>query len=226
MTWEIRRERGRAADLHRRSAEMASAPGARRTACLMEAVAPALVLGSAQPESHVDAAATRAAGVDVVRRRSGGGAVLVGTASVVWVDLLVPAGDPLWQPDVGKAAWWVGDSWARALAGVGIEGATVWKAGMRRSAWSDRVCFAGTGPGEVLIGAAKAVGVSQRRTRTAALFQTAAAVTWAPAELLGFLSLAADERRRAFSDLAGAVVGVGAVAGARLFDAVVDSLPS
>lgn len=150
----------------------------------------------------------------------------MGTASVVWVDLLVPAGDPLWQPDVGKAAWWVGDSWAQALAGVGIEGATVWKAGMRRSAWSDRVCFAGTGPGEVLIGAAKAVGVSQRRTRTAALFQTAAAVTWAPAELLGFLSLAADERRRAVSDLAGAVVGVGAVAGARLFDAVVDSLPS
>lgn len=212
--------------MHRLSAEMASASDPHRIVCMMEAVAPALVLGSAQPQSHVDIDATRAAKVDVVRRRSGGGAVLVGPATVIWVDLLVPAGDPLWQPDVGKAAWWVGESWARALAGVGAGSATVWKAGMRRSEWSDRVCFAGTGPGEVLIGAAKVVGVSQRRTRTAALFQTAAVVSWAPAELLGFLSLTAEDRSRALSDLAGAAAGVGADAGTRLFGALIDSLPA
>ena len=42
----------------------------------MEASGPAVVLGSTQPEATVDAGAAAAAGLDVVRRRSGGGAVL------------------------------------------------------------------------------------------------------------------------------------------------------
>lgn len=226
MPWEVGRERGLAAELHRSSAELASAPGPHRSVRLMEAVVPALVLGSAQPESHVDAAAARAGGVDVVRRRSGGGAVYVSAASVLWVDFVIPAEDPLWDPDVGRAAWWVGDAWVRALSRVGVDGAVVWKAGMRRSEWSDRICFAGTGPGEVLVGGAKVVGVSQRRTRAAALFQTAAVVKWAPDELLGILSLPPRDRERARTDLAVAVAGVGEAAGARLFEALVASLPA
>ncbi|MGE5209798.1 MAG: lipoyl protein ligase domain-containing protein, partial [Acidobacteriota bacterium] len=42
-----------------------------------DVVAPAVVLGSSQPETVVDAAACAAAGAEIVRRRSGGGAVLL-----------------------------------------------------------------------------------------------------------------------------------------------------
>ena len=36
---------------------------------------------------------------------------------------------------------------------------------MVETPWSELVCFAGVGPGEVLLGAGKLVGLSQRRTR-------------------------------------------------------------
>lgn len=191
----------------------------------MEVTGPALVLGSAQPFSHVDAGAARAAGVEVVRRRSGGGAVYVSHSSVVWVDVVVPAGDLLWEQDIGRAAWWLGDAWARALAEIGVDGPRVWKSGMRRSGWSDRICFAGVGPGEVLLGQAKAVGLAQRRTRTAALFQTAVVLEWDPAALLGLLALDVADRQVAAADLSGVAAGIGLGAGGAAFDALVASLP-
>jgi hypothetical protein len=53
---------------------------------------------------------------------------------------------------------------------------------MVRTEWSDRVCFAGIGPGEVLDAAGrKVVGISQRRTRGSARFQCAALGRWDPA---------------------------------------------
>ena len=51
---------------------------------------------------------------------------------------------------------------------------------MVRTAWSDRVCFAGIGAGEVIRDGAKLVGISQRRTRVAARFQCALYRTWRP----------------------------------------------
>ena len=192
----------------------------------MEPIDPAIVLGSAQSESHIDADAARRAGVDVVRRRSGGGAVYVSSASVLWVDLLIPQGDPLWERDVGRATWWVGDAWQRALERAGVGGSVVWRAGMRRTEWSDLICFAGTGPGEVLLGTAKVVGISQRRTRNATLFQTVAIVEWTPDLLIGLLSLPTGDRDRARSDLAPAARGVGEDTAPGLFEALVGSLPA
>jgi lipoate-protein ligase A len=180
-----------------------------RRARVLSVVRPALVLGSGQPESDVDREAAARLGVDVVRRRSGGGAVLVAPGEVIWVDLIIPAGDPLWDPDVGRAAWWVGATWSTALAAAVGAGPRVWQGGMRRSAWSTRVCFAGLGPGEVCLGAAKVVGVSQRRTRAAALFQSAALLRWDPAGLLAVLCLGDAERTEGLTDLAAVAVGVG-----------------
>ena len=100
-----------------------------------------------------------------MRRRSGGGAVLVGPGQAVWIDVVVPAGDPLWADDVGRAGWWLGEVWAAALAAAGLPGGEVWRGAQVRSAWSDRVCFAGLGAGEVTVGGRKVVGISQRRTR-------------------------------------------------------------
>lgn len=167
-----------------------------------------MVLGSAQPERSVDLAAAAAAGVEVVRRRSGGGAVLVGPGQVVWVDLVVPAGDPLWSADVGRAMWWVGDLWVAALADVGVEGVAAWHGALRRSRWSDLVCFAGLGPGEVTVRGAKVVGVSQRRTRAGALLQCAALRSWQPEALLGLLALSAAERAQATAELRDVALGL------------------
>jgi lipoate-protein ligase A len=225
MHWEVERESGRAADLHRRSGELASSSQPRRSARLMQVTAPAVVLGSAQPQAEVDWAAAGAAGVDVARRRSGGGAVYVSQRAVVWVDIVVPAGDRLWDPDVGRATWWVGDVWASALDSVGVGGGVVWRRPMRRTEWSGRICFAGVGPGEVLVSGAKVVGLSQRRTRTASLFQTAALVRWRPRQLTDLLRFDPAERERAAVELAGVAVGVGEQAATRLFDAFVSSLP-
>ena len=78
-------------------------PEARRSATFHTVELPTLVLGSTQPESDVDGRVANALGVDVVRRRSGGGAVLLMPGEFVWLDLVIPAGDPLWLDDVGKA---------------------------------------------------------------------------------------------------------------------------
>lgn len=224
---------GPAGRLHAESAELVAGPSGRLIR-LVNAEAPALVLGSSQPERHVDWDAAAAAGIPVVRRRSGGGAVLVGPAEVVWVDVVVPAGDPLSSDDVGQAAWWLGDCWAAAVrsvtgtdaqpSGAQPSGAQPYRGAMVRTAWSGHVCFAGLGPGEVTAGGAKVVGVSQRRTRYGALFQTAALLRWQPEAMLGLLALTPAERAEAAAALDGAATGVGAGAGEALADAVVAAI--
>ena len=56
--------------------------------------------------------------LDLVRRRSGGGAVLVAPGVQVWLDVFVPNDDALAQPDVGKSFHWLGDAFAAAIASV------------------------------------------------------------------------------------------------------------
>jgi len=157
---------------------------------------PALVLGSSQPLDVVDAAACEAAGVEVVRRRSGGGAVLLVPGEVVWVDLLLPATDPRWDADVGRASWWVGEAWAGAVAASGgPAGLVVHRGPMLRTEWSALACFAGVGPGEVLDRAGrKVVGISQRRTRAMARFQGSLQRQPHGRQLASLLALAGGER--------------------------------
>ena len=179
MGWAVHRAVGRAGELHARALD----PPVVRTISVLEVDRPALVLGSTQSEAIVDRAAAARLGVEVARRRSGGGAVLLQPGGTVWVDVEVPRGDPLWDDDVGRAAWWLGDAWARALAALGVRDAVVHRGPLVRRPGSDLVCFAGLGAGEVTVGGAKAVGISQRRTRAGARFQCAAPVTWDVATL-------------------------------------------
>lgn len=125
----------------------------------------AIVLGSRQAPDIVDADACARLGLAVVRRRSGGGAVLVVPDQLVWVDIVAPIGAA--PDDVRGSMIWAGESWRLALeAEVGSAGVlTVHGGPMVRTAWSELVCFAGLGPGEVLLDGRKLVGLSQRRTR-------------------------------------------------------------
>jgi lipoate-protein ligase A len=201
MAWSVSLHRGGAGAFHARPLPNP----AERALWWFEVDRPALVLGSTQRLDVVDAGAASAAGVEVVRRRSGGGAVLVEPAGTLWLDVVLPAGDPLWEEDVGRAFHWLGRAWAAALADAGLA-AEVHLGPLIPGEWSRLVCFAGLGPGEVTVDGRKAVGISQRRTRHAARFQCAAVSRWAPAEIAKLLALDRGERRRLAADLADAVV--------------------
>ena len=149
--WGVEAHQGSAAEFHARTVE----EPARRAVWWSSVDRPALVLGSAQRPEVADADALAAAGVELVRRRSGGGAVLLVPGEVVWADVIVPAGDPLWDDDVGRATHWLGATWARALETCGLPDATVHRGPMVRTPWSSLVCFSGLGPGEVQMGTAE-----------------------------------------------------------------------
>ena len=172
--WQIQNVAGNAAEFHAREL-----PIDQRMATFFAVESPALVLGSAQRAESVDHDSAARQGIEIVRRRSGGGGVLLWPGEFVWLDLEIQADDPLWSDDVGRSMWWVGDLWRDALAGF-EPSATVYHGRLAQTRWSSDVCFAGAGPGEVLVGDAKLVGVSQRRTRNAARFQTMVHLRWRP----------------------------------------------
>ncbi|HTW06003.1 MAG TPA: hypothetical protein VME46_00730 [Acidimicrobiales bacterium] len=238
--WHLERRGGTVRQLHEKSAALATSvpavagvttgtakatPSASRRVIVMSPLDRALVLGSTQPDGAADHLACTAAGYDVVRRRSGGGAVLVVPGGQLWVDVWLPFGDPLWQSDVGRAAWWLGEAWARALEAVGVSGAQVWRRPMERSQWSSLACFAGRAAGEV-IGAdgAKIVGISQRRARHGALFQSSCLLRWDAPGLAALLGVAAGERLAAARALQRVAVGVGEERGPAVLSALIAAL--
>ena len=220
--WLVERFSGSASELHALDPPVE----ARRTARVLEVHAPALVLGSTQPDAVVDLVRARRAGVSVARRRSGGGAVLLVPGAQVWFDFFVPVGDPLWDDDIARAAHWVGEAWCRALPGCGVHDLSVHGGGLEASSWSHLVCFAGRGPGEVFSSGRKVVGVSQRRTRHWTRIQTAAHLVWDPERILDLLVLGDHEKQRAHRDLTGRVVEVPVAEASVLTDAVLRVLPA
>jgi lipoate-protein ligase A len=183
---------GRATALHARPID------ASHRATGLHATRPAIVLGRAQKVHDGFAERARAAGFEVVRRVSGGSAVVVGPRECAWVDVVVARDAPGWNDDIGKAGCWMGDQWVAALAAAGVTDLKVHRTALERRPGDDTVCFAGVASGEVLrADGAKLVGVSQRRTRGWALFQCAIPLRWDPAPLIDALGPAAEPGRGA-----------------------------
>ena len=179
-----------------------------------------LVTGHQVAGSHEVASGEGAAGdlaadhPAVVRRRSGGGAVLVVPGDSVWIDMVIDRADPLWDDDINRAPMWLGRVWVAALAALGIAGGEVvdrYQPGI----WGQLACFASRGPGEVVVDGAKAVGLSQRRTRTTARFQTLLYRHWAPEDLVARLTVLPAE----IDDLRATLTGA-----ARPVDASIDDI--
>jgi lipoate-protein ligase A len=184
------RAHGGAAEFHGRA--IPSPPA--REVWQHELAAPALVLGSAQRDEVVDRDACHRRAIAVVRRRSGGGAVLLVPGEVTWVDVIVPRGALGWSDDVHATMTWLGDRLSSAVhtaAGGAIDAGrlTVHRGRPITTAWSPTICFDGTGAGEVLLDGRKLVGISQRRTREAARLQCAWHAAYRPEDLLGLLRL-------------------------------------
>ena len=148
----------------------------------------ALILGSTQNSSVVDENECRSRDIEIVERRSGGGIVLLSPESTVWIDVELPRSHPLWINDVGESALWLGETIMHSLQSLGCDELTLHREAMVKSKWSSLICFAGRGPGEVFTpDGRKVVGISQRRTRDWARFQSVVSVQWKPELLVALL---------------------------------------
>jgi lipoate-protein ligase A len=190
IDWLIEERRGGAQELHD-----ADPPLGQRLLIVHHVERAALVLGSTQ---HVQGVQERAAaaGIEVARRRSGGGAVLLRPGEQTWVDVVVPAGDPLWDDDVERATWWLGRAWASALHELGLKDLKVHERGVSDRDLGRLACFAALGPGEVEAQGRKLVGISQRRTRDLIRLQCVVYERWDPRTLLDLLGPGAGSALR------------------------------
>ncbi len=218
--WSVERWRGSATGFHGRDLP----DPVRATVWWFEVDRPAVALGSTQRPEVIDADVAARARVEVVRRRSGGGAVWLAPGEVTWVDVLVPRGDRHWDDDVSRSATWLGEVWTEALAATGVDGAEVHRGPMVATDRSPTVCFAGLARGEVTLAGRKAVGIAQRRTREGARFQCAVLHRWDPARLVDLFALDDLERAELLADVADCATGVGPLEPAALVDALVAAL--
>ncbi len=183
-TWSVVRRRSTAAEFHALPIPEPAVP----EIWIHEITAPALVLGSTQRGDGIaDVAACERAGFEIVRRRSGGGAVLLVPGEVVWIDVLLPAGHRGWADDVHKPMVWLGRTLSRAFDDAGRPGTEVHDGAMVSTDHSRLICFDGVGPGELMLDGAKLVGISQRRTRSAARLQCCWYTSYDPAALTTLL---------------------------------------
>ncbi|MGH8988185.1 MAG: lipoyl protein ligase domain-containing protein [Acidimicrobiales bacterium] len=189
--------------------------GAGRRVVLREIDQPVLVLGSTQPSTLVDVGRAARRGVEVVRRRSGGAAVLLLPGAQVWADLWLPTGDSLWSAEPRASAVVAGEWWVRALGKLasgtatdGIGGLTVHRGPSIQAPGSDVVCFAGIGPGEVVREGRKVVGLAQWRSREGVLVHGCAYRRWDPDPLLDLLDLAAAARLGLAGSLRSSALGI------------------
>lgn len=183
--------------------------------------APALVLGRAASDPALDPAALAAAGVALVRRRSGGGPVLW-DAGLLALDLVLPPGHRLAAPDVVAAYRPLGEAIAAALRALGVADVAVVAPAAARA---DRAaaaghpaglaCFGALSPYEVTVGGRKVVGLSQARRRPGTLLQAGIALRFDADGLARLLAPAGPERAAFAADLAtraGGLAGLGAPA--------------
>ena len=179
----LREFTGTAAELHAlpmpTEGEIAELWVMRPTAC-------AVVMGSSQRPDCFDEQRLRNDDVALSPRRSGGGAVFIDPASTVWIDVLAPRSSQLWSTELAENFMIVGRLWHQALWSVGIETALCGESPARTDA-SALACWAGTGWGELLIGSAKIVGLSQRRTRWGSRVQAMAVVDGSSARVVDYL---------------------------------------
>ena len=131
-------------------------------------------------------------GIALAGRRSGGGAVLVEPDGHDLDRRVRATGRSAWDDDVNRSFAWLGRAWQQALADLGLD-AEVHEGALVCGAFGRQVCFAAIGSGELTVGGAKAVGLSQRRTRAGARLQCTAATGGGDPDPLAALGIDPDD---------------------------------
>jgi lipoate---protein ligase len=132
----------------------------------------------------VDIERCNAAGVRILERRSGGGAVLVDRDNMLCGAICMPVPHPLLGDDLTASYRWLGEHFSTRLAALGVPGtrrveveearsdvARLKSEGDALSRVLLAACYGALSPHEVVVGSAKLVGLAQIRRRHAALFQ-------------------------------------------------------
>ncbi len=163
---------------------------------------PALSLGYGQPDGDVDREACRRLGIDIVRRPTGGRAVL--HERDLTYALVVPIADPRFPATVAGSYQVVAEALRDALAALGVHGVEL---ASRRAAASGPVCFAAPARAELLVGGRKVAGSAQRRGRRAFLQHGSILLDPDPARLAACLRAGEPDR------LAAAMVGLAQLPG-------------
>lgn len=193
VSWQVREWRDSVAKFH--DADFLTEPT--RTVWRLDVARDTVVLGSHQKAEDVNVDLAKQFNVDVVRRRSGGGAVWLPAGGVVWIDVVIPRGDRFWDDDVRTSPVWLGKVWARALQGFfAPKELRVHEGALDADALGSIACFVSEGPGEVMSGEGKVVGISQRRGRTGARFQCCAYTEPRIEVFADLLGLEPDQRDR------------------------------
>ena len=176
---------------------------------------PCLSIGCLQPISDVDLAACQRAGIAVVRRASGGTAVLhEGTLAY---SLVVPPGHPLAVSDIVESYRLLGPPAQLALQKVGVTARPVELEEANRGrpdGPGSAACFAALSPYELVVGSRKLVGNSQLRRRGAILHHAVISLDFTPGRFAGFLKTRSLDEMRSLSSLLDSRIGsVGGVLG-------------
>jgi lipoate-protein ligase A len=140
----------------------------------------AVVLGRGQRADEGMEARARSAGVDLLARPTGGGAVLAGPW-LLGASIVLPPGHPLAPPDLRASYRWLGSAHLRWLAAGGLGGALVDRPVDVGLGWA---CYGGLSYGEVERDGRKLVGLSQARRKHGVLFSSGALLQPQPWELL------------------------------------------
>lgn len=130
---------------------------------------PTLVLGSSQSRDLLDN--DRLGDTPLRRRRGGGGLVLV-RPDDLWIDWWIPQDDIRWSNDVHVSSTTAGGWWAATLRTLTSEAVSVYDGPLDGDLEFRFVCFAGRGPGEVFVAQRKAVGLTQWRVRQGVFLST------------------------------------------------------
>ncbi len=172
-------------------------PLVERSIILCDPLDSTLVLGSSQTEAEMGKALSALPDYNIVKRRSGGGVVLVGPARQVWIDIFIPKDDPLYVEDIIESPMWLGELWDKVLHTLFPESCVEIHQGRLVGSMAKLICFSGIGPGEVLLDGLKAVGISQRRIRSGTWFYTMLALGNSQSPLYDAFNLASATKASA-----------------------------